>query len=546
MNKYPSHFENAKDEAGNIIMDHLTHTPKQVQKTFETTPLIVYDKSNSYNDYFKTIAPYFAIEIDASDNTPKKKHIKGALVAQCKGNDFQVVDPRNDKDDLRGACLSEGFKMYKCNTTTYEQRSTTSTTPTPAPPSAKNKKPTPSPKKPKTPPPSPKKPKTPTPSPLLFGHPYSFDGPTAARPSSRRESQHEGHLFRPASPFDPEPEPYRLAPPSKKKPQSPTTSRPVTPALLLDIPIWHNMNDLHNLPHPTLFMALLTSDEPFTAAQEQELETYERFTQTKKWTGKSAYEQWINEYHKVYTETMKLMEGKGEHRANELNVKVEKMKLVYLKVYEESIKHSNEAQLKTELEWKEISQKDLQRGDQRQYLDIQTNIIKNLLSRYEQRTIKQQTMEAAKQAERDQRARAAAEKAEALYNVEVIRDRQSHGGKVYYLVEWETFPAKKDWTWEPEANLRNNEVVSDLIDTFNASRDTAPSQPPPLPISKMDNRVGQKRRRVRVTFENGRVEIFDTVVEAANAVGKSSRYMYMILLGERKQTHFPWRAEYLD
>ncbi len=40
-----------------------------------------------------------------------------------------------------------------------------------------------------------------------------------------------------------------------------------------------------------------------------------------------------------------------------------------------------------------------------------------------------------------------------IYVVKRIRDERQTNGKVQVLIEWEDYPDKKDWTWEPKTNL---------------------------------------------------------------------------------------------
>jgi hypothetical protein len=63
------------------------------------------------------------------------------------------------------------------------------------------------------------------------------------------------------------------------------------------------------------------------------------------------------------------------------------------------------------------------------------------------------------------------------YDVKEIMDSRLRRGKLQYLVQWEGFPERHEWTWEPVANV---EHVTESIDKFHASN---PSAPRPVNLS---------------------------------------------------------------
>ncbi|MEI6371985.1 MAG: chromo domain-containing protein, partial [Nostocales cyanobacterium ELA608] len=108
--KYPKHFEE--------VIDPITHDPKYDLKKFKDSYGMIHDVNKSYNDYFKTITEYLAIEEDEDEKDKKKKVAKTKLIKKCKSREFQET---ND-NTFRESCLTDGFKMYRCNTGLYKPK----------------------------------------------------------------------------------------------------------------------------------------------------------------------------------------------------------------------------------------------------------------------------------------------------------------------------------------------------------------------------------------------------------------------------------------
>lgn len=57
------------------------------------------------------------------------------------------------------------------------------------------------------------------------------------------------------------------------------------------------------------------------------------------------------------------------------------------------------------------------------------------------------------------------------YDVKEIMDSQLKHGKLQYLVQWEGFPERHEWTWEPLSNVKH---VTESIDKFHFAHPSAP------------------------------------------------------------------------
>jgi hypothetical protein len=65
---------------------------------------------------------------------------------------------------------------------------------------------------------------------------------------------------------------------------------------------------------------------------------------------------------------------------------------------------------------------------------------------------------------------------EGEYSVEEVKDSMETGGKVRYLVKWEGYPAKKDWTWEPFEHFEG-EGAQQLVALFHQQNPDKPRDP---------------------------------------------------------------------
>ncbi len=65
------------------------------------------------------------------------------------------------------------------------------------------------------------------------------------------------------------------------------------------------------------------------------------------------------------------------------------------------------------------------------------------------------------------------------YVVEAIHDERVYQKKRQYLIEWEMFPEREDWTWEPASKLQTPEG-----EPYHALQDF---------LARKARKVGQKR-----------------------------------------------------
>ena len=63
------------------------------------------------------------------------------------------------------------------------------------------------------------------------------------------------------------------------------------------------------------------------------------------------------------------------------------------------------------------------------------------------------------------------EQGEEHYEVQEIMDSRLRRGKLQYLVQWEGFPERHEWTWEPLSNVGH---VTESIDMFHRNNPSAP------------------------------------------------------------------------
>ena len=61
------------------------------------------------------------------------------------------------------------------------------------------------------------------------------------------------------------------------------------------------------------------------------------------------------------------------------------------------------------------------------------------------------------------------------YEVDKILDSQMKNSKFQYLVRWKDYPARVDWTWEPESNIMH---APEAIKDFHTRNPSAPRQLP--------------------------------------------------------------------
>ena len=57
------------------------------------------------------------------------------------------------------------------------------------------------------------------------------------------------------------------------------------------------------------------------------------------------------------------------------------------------------------------------------------------------------------------------------YEVDEILDSQMRNSKLQYLVCWKDYPARVDWTWEPESNITH---ALEVIEDFHTKNPSAP------------------------------------------------------------------------